>query len=107
MRTTPEECAELGRIVAEKVNCLHGPVTVLIPLRGISVISAPGGPFHDPAADEALFAALRAHLRTDITVVETDAAINDAVFAEACVTALLDNIGARNVANTGSPQVSR
>jgi uncharacterized protein (UPF0261 family) len=53
MRTTPEECAQLGKIVAEKVNASTGPVTVLIPRRGISVISAAGQPFHDPAADEA------------------------------------------------------
>jgi uncharacterized protein (UPF0261 family) len=100
MRTTPAECAELGRIVAEKVNLSTGPVTVLIPLGGISVISAPGGPFHDAAADEALFAALRAHLRKDIPVVEVDAAINDEPFAEACGTALLDNVGKRSRAGT-------
>src|SRR5882762_4478555 len=42
MRTTPEECAKLGQILAEKINLSSGPVTVLIPLRAISVISAPG-----------------------------------------------------------------
>src|SRR6266480_607400 len=41
MRTTPEECAKLGKILAEKVNLSTGPVTVLLPLRAISVISAP------------------------------------------------------------------
>jgi uncharacterized protein (UPF0261 family) len=92
MRTTPAECAELGRIVAEKVNLSTGPVTVLVPLKGISVISAPGGPFHHPAADAALFAALRRHLRRDIPLVEIDAAINDATFAEACASALLQNM---------------
>jgi uncharacterized protein (UPF0261 family) len=50
MRTTPEECAVLGRIVAEKVNLSTAPVTVLIPLGAISVVSEPGQPFHDPAA---------------------------------------------------------
>jgi uncharacterized protein (UPF0261 family) len=29
MRTTPEECARLGAILAEKVNLSSGPVTVL------------------------------------------------------------------------------
>ena len=48
MRTTPEECAQLGQILAEKLNLSTGPVTVLIPLKGISVIAAPGGPFHWP-----------------------------------------------------------
>jgi uncharacterized protein (UPF0261 family) len=40
MRTTPDECARLGEILAEKLNASTGPVTVLIPLRGISVIAA-------------------------------------------------------------------
>jgi uncharacterized protein (UPF0261 family) len=90
MRTTPAECAELGRILAEKVNLSRGPVTVLLPLGAISVISAAGQPFHDPAADAALFGAIKSNLRPDIAVVEVDAAINDPVFAEKCARTLLE-----------------
>jgi len=89
MRTTPEECAELGRILAEKVNAYTGPVTVLLPLKAISIISAAGQPFHDPAADAALFAAIKQHLRSDIPVVELDCEINAPEFAQACAEALL------------------
>lgn len=92
MRTTPEECAQLGKIVAEKVNASTGPVTVLIPRRGISVISAAGQPFHDPAADEALFGALKTHLRAGIPVIEMETTINDPAFAEACAKTLLKEI---------------
>jgi uncharacterized protein (UPF0261 family) len=92
MRTNPEECAELGRILAEKLNASTGPVTVLLPLRGISVISAAGQPFHDPAADEALFSTLRRQLRRDIPVFELEVNINDPEFATACVEALLKAI---------------
>jgi len=95
MRTTPEECAELGKIVAQKLNASKGPVTVLIPQKAISVISAPGQKFHDSAADEALFDAIKSNLRKDIEVIEMDCAINDAVFADACANALLRNIGKR------------
>lgn len=89
MRTTPEECAKLGGILAEKLNRSTGPVTVLLPLRGSSVISAPGGPFHDASADTALYIALRAALRPNIPVLELDCAINDPVFADACARTLL------------------
>jgi uncharacterized protein (UPF0261 family) len=92
MRTSPEECAALGRILAEKINRYRAPVTVLIPRRAISIISAPGQPFHDPIADTALFTALRTHLREDIPVVDTDLAINDPLFARACAEALLGNL---------------
>lgn len=92
MRTTPEECAELGRILAEKVNAYRAPVTVLIPRQAISVISAPGQVFHDPDADTALFNSLKRHLRSDLPVREFDAAINDPVFARACADCLLENM---------------
>ena len=92
MRTNPEECARLGSILAEKINLSQGPVTVLIPTLAISVISAPGKPFHDPAADEALFTSLKTHLRSDIEVIEMACEINDPHFAEACANALLRNI---------------
>jgi uncharacterized protein (UPF0261 family) len=89
MRTTPEECAELGRILAEKVNAYTGPVSVLLPLKAISIISAPGQPFHDPAADAALFASIKQHVRSGIPVVELDCEINAPEFALACAEALL------------------
>jgi len=92
MRTTADECRELGRIVAEKVNRSRGPVTVLIPVRGISVISAAGQPFHDPAADEALFDSLESHLRPDLECRRLDCEINSPEFSSACAQVLLDNI---------------
>ncbi|MBI4625790.1 MAG: Tm-1-like ATP-binding domain-containing protein [Verrucomicrobia bacterium] len=99
MRTTPAECAELGRILAEKINRYTASVTVLLPRRAISIICAPGQPFHDPAADEALFGALRTHLRPDIPVVDTDLEINDPVFARACADSLLAHLENNNITN--------
>ncbi len=95
MRTTPEECHRLGEILAEKINGSTGPVTVLLPLRGISVISAAGQPFYDAGADTALFDTLKAKLRPGIEVRQLDCNINDPVFAEACVESLLKNIAAK------------
>ncbi len=92
MRTTPDECAQLGQVLAEKLNASRAAVTMLLPLKAISVISAPGQKFHDPAADRALFDALRKGLRPEIEIIEVDSAINDREFAEACARALLRNI---------------
>jgi uncharacterized protein (UPF0261 family) len=95
MRTTPAECRQLGEILARKLNESGAPVTVLIPLRGISVISAAGQPFHDAEADRALFETLKGNLRPGIEVKELDCNINDAAFADACVAELLKNMGRR------------
>ena len=92
MRTNAAECAELGRILAEKINRYTAPVTVLLPLQAISVISAAGKPFHDATADAALFGSLQQHLRKDIPVVKLDAEINDPAFARACAEALLTQL---------------
>jgi uncharacterized protein (UPF0261 family) len=86
MRTTPAECAELGRILAEKADAC--PSVVMIPRTAISVISAPGQPFHDPAADAALFDALRRQSHRPVE--EFDLEINDPAFARACAERLLD-----------------
>ena len=103
MRTTVEECAQLGDILAEKLNRSIGPVTVLLPLRGGSVISAPGGPFEAADADQALYAGLKAALRPDIPVLELDCAINDAAFATACARALLQQLGVGMGADQSCP----
>lgn len=94
MRTTPAECTELGRILAEKVNLSTGPVTVLLPKRAISIISAEGQSFRDPTADAALFDAIKTNLRYDIPLLELDCEINDPVFAEACAKTLLQHLTA-------------
>jgi uncharacterized protein (UPF0261 family) len=95
MRTNAAECAELGRILAEKINRYTAPVTVLLPLKAISVISAEGKPFHDPTADAVLFTSLKQHLREGIPVVELDTEINDPAFAQACAEALLGHLSNR------------
>lgn len=98
MRTTPEECRRLGEILAEKINLSRGPVSVLIPRKGISVISAPGQPFHDAAADAALFDAIKSNLRGNIPVIEMDTTINDPAFASACAQSLLAHMQCRTAA---------
>jgi uncharacterized protein (UPF0261 family) len=80
MRTTPAENAELGEIVAGKLNAVTGPTVLVLPLEGVSAIDAESEGFHDPEADAALFEALRANL-DDVGLFELDAHGNDEVFA--------------------------
>jgi uncharacterized protein (UPF0261 family) len=89
MRTSAEECARIGRFIAEKLNRMQGPVRFLIPEGGLSGLDAPGKPFWDPAADKALFDAIAANFRagTDKKLVRLPLHINDQAFADALVAA--------------------
>jgi uncharacterized protein (UPF0261 family) len=82
VRTSPEECAELGARLAERARAAAGPVCVYLPLRGISALSVAGGPFHDPRADAALFDAVRAGCAGDVELIELDCDINAPAFAQ-------------------------
>jgi uncharacterized protein (UPF0261 family) len=88
MRTTPDENAELGRIIAEKLNDASGPTALALPLGGVSMLAEPGEEFHDPDADRALFDAFRDTLDDDVELIESDAAINDEAFARLLVDTL-------------------
>jgi len=94
MRTTADECRQLGAIVAKKANAYAAGTAIMIPRKAISVISAVGQPFHDAAADEALFSALKANAK--VPVQEFDLAINDKEFAQACAYKLIELIGCRS-----------
>jgi uncharacterized protein (UPF0261 family) len=93
MRTTPEEMDRLGKEVAEKTSAAGGPTCVMVPLRGVSAIDAAGKPFWWPEADAALFQSVRNWIAPYVELVELDAHINDAAFAEACARKLLALMG--------------
>lgn len=83
MRTSVEECRELGRILAAKLNAAVGPTSVFIPRGGVSMIDVPGGAFFDPAADGALMDALLADLEPRVEVVDIPVDINEPTFGPA------------------------
>lgn len=87
MRTTPDENAEMGRFIGEKLNQMNGVVRFFLPEGGVSALDAPGQPFWDPAADKALFAALEDTVRPTANrqLVRTPHNINDPAFAELVV----------------------
>jgi len=94
MRTNVEENQKLGEILAAKLNLSVGPLSVVLPLQGLSMIDAPGGPFWWPEADDALFASLKKNLRKEIPVLELDCNINDPPFADECARQLLAHMAA-------------
>jgi uncharacterized protein (UPF0261 family) len=106
MRTDPRENCELGRIIAGKINQSRGPVTVLLPLGGVSQLDSVEGDFWSPAADQALFGSIREHLRADIPVIDIAANINDHAFADRAAETLLDLIHAKVVSTPHRPSTA-
>lgn len=90
MRTTPEECATIGRVIAEKANANEAPVAILNPLKAVSEINGEGKAFHDVEADEALFNAIRESAKVE--TIDYDLEINDPAFAQAAAEKLLELI---------------
>jgi uncharacterized protein (UPF0261 family) len=89
MRTTPEENVRVAEWIAARINRMEGPVRLLIPEGGVSAIDVPGQPFHDPAADKALFDTLTARVIASASrrVIRLPHAINDIPFVAALIAA--------------------
>jgi uncharacterized protein (UPF0261 family) len=99
MRTTVEENRRIGELIAETANRCAGPAAVLLPLRGVSMLDSPGGPFWDVEADQTCFAAIRAGIRPEIPVLELDCNINDPIFADRATQVFLELSGKASAAS--------
>jgi uncharacterized protein (UPF0261 family) len=95
MRTTVEECARIGADIGRKLAVAAGGVSVLLPSQGVSAIDRAGQPFDDPAAREALFAAIGS-AAPGLDVRRLDCHINDPQFATALAERLLELMRARS-----------
>ena len=89
MRTTPDENQAIGEDLGKKVAAAKGPVSVMLPLKGVSAIDREGQPFDDPAARKALYDAVRENVGS-VPITELDHHINDAAFAEAAANKLIE-----------------
>ncbi|MCA0030001.1 ABC transporter permease [Mesorhizobium sp. B263B2A] len=89
MRTTRDENRAFGEWIGARLNAMNGPVRFLLPEGGVSMLDAPGQPFHDPEADNALFEAIEKTARqTPLRHVgRVRANINDTPFVDAAVAA--------------------
>ena len=92
MRTTADECREIGAWIAERLNARDGPLRFLIPEKGVSALNTVGGPFFDPDADAALFDALENGLRetSERRLIRLPLHINDPEFSDALVESFLE-----------------
>ena len=90
LRTNEKENKILGQMLVEKLNASQRKVTLFLPKKGISIVSAEGGIFYKPEIDQVLFDTIKTHAADHVEVIEVDAHINDQEFAEKLVDELLE-----------------
>lgn len=101
MRTVASENVLFGKKLAEKLNMAHAYTTLMLPLKGVSMIDAEGQPFYSKEADEALFNELRKGINRNVVKLEEyDMHINDKEFAEKAAQNLIDLMKAKAAAQT-------
>lgn len=90
MRTTADELKSIGHEIASRLADATGKTTLILPLKGVSMIDVEGQPFYDAEADKALFDTLRTELEgSNVEIVELDTDINDKDFAVAAAKKLI------------------
>lgn len=90
MRTTADELKSIGHEIATRLTDATGKTTLMLPLKGVSMIDVEGQPFYDAEADKALFDTLRTELAdSNVEIVELDTDINDKEFAVAAAKKLI------------------
>lgn len=90
MRTTADELKAIGHEIASRLADATGKTTLILPLKGVSMIDVEGQPFYDAEADKALFDTLRTELEgSNVEIVELDTDINDKEFAVAAAQKLI------------------
>jgi uncharacterized protein (UPF0261 family) len=89
MRTNLEENQIMGKMIAQAANESKGPVCILLPLKGVSMLDSEGNRYWDPEADKACFDTIKKFVKPGIQVVELDHNINDPEFSQKAAELLL------------------
>ena len=89
LRTNIEENKKIGKIIAQAANESKAPVVILLPLQGVSMLDSEGGRFWNPEADAACYDAIKANIKPEIKIIESDHNINDPEFSGLCANTLL------------------
>lgn len=87
VRTSAEECRQMARIMAERLNRAQAPFLVMLPTQGWSSLDREGKALYDPEADAAFAEELKGALAEPERIREVDANLYSTEFAESCIVA--------------------
>lgn len=87
MRTTVEECRQIGQFIGNKLNQIDTPVRFYLNEGGVSMLDAPGQAFWDPTANAALFESIEETVTqtSQRQVIRVPHNINDVAFTDLVV----------------------
>lgn len=92
MRTSVEENIRIARLMIKMLEGVDPRrVTVMLPLKGVSMVDDENAPFFDPEADEAFRRTFISERPPALPVIEVEAHINSVQFADAVVEEFLAN----------------
>jgi uncharacterized protein (UPF0261 family) len=95
VRLNREEMAAVGREVARRLKYTKHEAIFLLPTAGYDSYAVKGGGFHDPEADAAFVAELKAGVPSNVRVIERNTHIEDPAFAAEAAQLLISLINAR------------
>ena len=88
VRTGQKEIEIIARQVAELCDSARGPLSVWVPMKGLSAFDSPGGPLYDPAGPEIFTDTFKANAGKKSCLNQSPHHINDPEFTENIFTAL-------------------
>ncbi|WP_157007029.1 Tm-1-like ATP-binding domain-containing protein [Agromyces laixinhei] len=88
VKLTEKEARDVTRIVVGRLNRAKGPVTVLLPTRGLRTFASVGGPLHDRVVDDAIIEEFQTGLSPRVRVATVEANLNDREFSRAAASEL-------------------
>jgi len=92
-RLNEAELMEVAKVIAQKLLGSKGPVKLVVPKGGFSVLDRRGGPLHDPVTDARFIAYLKELCQEKLPVIEIDANINDEKFIRGVVNVFIELMG--------------
>ena len=87
MRTTVDECRQIGEFIGNKLNQINTPVRFYLNEGGVSMLDSPDQAFWDPQADAVLFESIEKTVTqtSQRQVMRVPHNINDPAFADILV----------------------
>jgi uncharacterized protein (UPF0261 family) len=83
VRLNNDESKALGEMICQRIADHTGPVSIMIPRGGLSLIGVEGEAIHNPGSDESLRNALLENVPADVAVIEYPYHVNQPEFAGA------------------------